>query len=107
MARARLRKRALLFLGRLPLVALLPLRKRHAVNTKAGIVLRHLNALRLRRFPIPIRETIAAKTRQYHQINVLNIRAILQMPEQPPKGGGFQFFPCGLVQRLHVILSTN
>lgn len=40
------------------------------------------------RFDNPIRQAIAAKSGQPHQLDILRIMALAQMADQPAKGGG-------------------
>src|SRR5882724_1706212 len=73
------------------LVLGLPLVVRHAVDDLAGLRVGDLDAARAGFLSVPARQAIAAETGQVHQVDVLHIRAFLQMRDQPAKGGGFEF----------------
>src|SRR5713226_8334257 len=73
------------------LVLGLPLLVRHAVDDFAGLGVGDLDAARAGFFAVPARQAIAAEAGEVHQVEVLHIRAFLQMRDQPAKGGGFEF----------------
>src|SRR5580698_4091770 len=73
------------------LVLGLPLVVRHAVDDLAGLGVGDLDAARAGFLAVPARQAIAAETGQVHQVDILHIRALLQMRDQPAKSGGFEF----------------
>ncbi len=72
-----------LFRRRLALMALFPLRKGHAVDDFARLILAQIAV----GFRDPIGEAIAAKARYSHQIDVLDVGPVLQMRNQAAEGG--------------------
>src|SRR5262249_19878389 len=72
-----------LLLGRrLFLIFRAPLRGRHAVDARAGLVLVQRDALVRRGVLVPIAEAVAAEAAMDHEIDVLNIRALTKMLDQ-------------------------
>src|SRR5690606_41968761 len=63
---------------RLGLVARFPLALWHAVDDRARLLLAH----RAVRFGDPVGEAVAAEAGQTHQIDVLRVGAVLQMPDR-------------------------
>src|SRR5579871_5664278 len=86
-----LRKLRLLFRRGVPLIALFPFRRRHAVDDFARLVLFQDDAFFGRGFAIPIAQAVTAEAGKVHHIDVLNIGARAQMGNQVPERGGFQF----------------
>src|SRR5262245_39182690 len=82
----------LLLLGRGFLLVLgPPLVVRHAVDDLAGLGVGNLDALLAGFLAIPARQAVAAEACQVHQVDVLNVSALLQVRDQAPEGGGFEF----------------
>src|SRR5215470_17416828 len=73
------------------LVLGLPFVVRHAVNDLARLGVGDLDALLARLLAVPARQAVAAEAGQIHQVDVLNVGALLQVRDQAPEGGGFEF----------------
>lgn len=61
----------------------LPLGIRHAVDRRSALVLRETASL-----GHPIAQTVAAKARKPHQIDILHVGPMLEMVDQAPEGFG-------------------
>ena len=72
------------------LVLGLPLVVRHAVDDLARLGIGDLDALLARLLAVPARQAVAAEAGQIHQVDVLHVRALLQMRDQAAEGGGFE-----------------
>ena len=83
-------RRELLGTGR-ALMGRLPGLVGHAVDGLAALVLAHPSALGVRLFLEPVGQAVAAKAREIHQVNVLDIAAGTQMLDKTPEHGGFKF----------------
>jgi len=81
------------------LVQGLPLGICHAVNDFAGIWIGDGNALIGGGLAIPAAEAIAAETGEIHQIDILGVGAFAQVLHQAAKGGGFELFGGGGIER--------
>src|SRR5262245_9636987 len=81
----------LLLARRFLLVLGLPFVVRHAVDDLARLGIGYLDAPRARLLAVPARQAVAAETGQIHQVDILHVGALLQMLDQPAKGGGFEF----------------
>ncbi len=79
------------------LIFLFPFIIGHAVNHFPCLWLLHCNSLVASRLLISVGQTVAAKSRQVHQINILNIISVSQMGNQSAKSGCFQFSFCFLI----------
>src|SRR5690606_19373915 len=55
----------------------------HAVDDLAGPVLVEGDAGLLGRVAIPVGQTVAAEAGEVHQVDVLDVAALAQMPDQP------------------------
>ena len=75
----------------LGLVLGLPLAVWHAVDNLPCAFLIELQALFVRGVLVPVRQAVAAKATEVHQIDVLNVRAFPEVGHQSPECGGFQF----------------
>src|ERR1700754_1199527 len=73
------------------LVLGLPVLVRHAVDDLAGLGIGDLDALLARFLAVPARQAVAAETGQVHQVDVLDIGALLEVRHQAPEGGGLEF----------------
>src|SRR5471032_3078369 len=62
----------------------------HAVDDLAGLGIGDFDPLFAGFLAIPARQAVAAETGQIHQVDVLNVGALLQVRHQPAKGGGFE-----------------
>src|SRR5262249_37882708 len=81
-------------------MALLPLRRRHAIEHLARVFLTQRDAALRSGFLVPTAETIATKPGEVHQIDVLNVRAFLdQMFAKRTKSRCFQLGSGLLVDR--------
>src|SRR5215831_10813388 len=76
---------------RLLLVLRLPLVIGHAIDDLSRFGVAEREAAFLGGRAIPFREAVPAKAGKVHQVDVLHVRALAQMRDQPPEGGGFQF----------------
>ena len=83
-------KRSELFRRRFFLMSGFPGPERLAVDALARRVLVDVDAARLGSFAVPVGEAIATEAREYHQIDVLHVAALVQMFEQAPERGGFE-----------------
>src|SRR5262244_3634099 len=111
------RREGFLLLGRsLLLVLRLPLVIGHAVDDLAGLGVAERDAALLGGRPVPFGQAIAAEAGEVHQVDVLYIRALAQMRDQLPEGGGLQFdarlvvhgdLQCGQYRRVYVIGSRR
>src|SRR6516162_6100047 len=63
----------------------------HAVDRLAALVLGERNAFLVGGVLQPVRKAVAAEARQIHQVDILNIGPLAQMPYQTPEGGSFEF----------------
>src|SRR5262249_35803097 len=72
----------------------------HAIDRLAALVLCHGRALFVGRLLEPVREAVAAKAREVHQVDVLHIGALAQVRDKAPESGGFEF-RSGLVGDRH------
>src|SRR5262245_23069695 len=81
----------LLVAGRFLLVLGLPFVVRHAVDDLARLGIGDLDALLARFLAIPARQAVAAETGEIHQVDVLDVGALLQMRDQAAESGGFEF----------------
>src|ERR1044071_4700703 len=73
------------------LVLGLPLVVRHAVDDLARLGIGNLDALLARLLAIPARQAVAAEAGQIHQVDVLDVGALLQVRDQAAESGGFEF----------------
>src|ERR1044072_2917235 len=73
------------------LVLGLPLVVGHAVDDLARLGIGDLDALLARLLAVPARQAVAAEAGEAHQVDVLNVGALLQMRDQAAEGGGFEF----------------
>src|SRR5262245_55258996 len=64
---------------------------RHAVNELAALLLAHRHAARVGRVLHPIRQAIATKAGEIHEIEVLHVGALTQMLDEAPESGCFEF----------------
>src|SRR5262249_43172793 len=83
------------------LIARLPFGIGHAVNDLAGGVLVELDAAGLRGLLVPVRQAIAAKAGEIHEVDILDVVTLAQMFEQPPKRRSFQLVSRRLIQLCH------
>jgi hypothetical protein len=89
-----------------------PLFVGHAIDVGFGFFTRQDLALLFSRRDQPLRQAIAAKARQVHQIKVLHVGTGLQVCQQAAEGGGFESgllisLPISLLfNRGHELLST-
>src|SRR5262245_66211723 len=83
---------SLLLIARSFLLVLgLPLVVRHAVDDLARGGIGDLDALLARLLAIPARQAVAAEAGEIHQVDVLHVRALLQVRDQAAEGGGLEF----------------
>src|SRR5262245_63674919 len=82
-------------------MACLPLLIGHAVNMPARRIAVESNAGTGSRLLHPVGQAIATEAGEVHQIDVLNVAALAQMLDQPPKRRGLQFRPCPVVELGH------
>src|SRR5260221_2637213 len=75
---------------RFALIKLLPRVVRHAVDHFARRRIAQRHALFLGGGAVPFRQTVAAKARQVHQVEILHVGALLQMRDQTPERGGLE-----------------
>jgi len=78
------------------LVFLLPLGVRHSVNNLLGLFFIELNSFILSRLSVPVTETISAKTRKIHEVDILYLFVLIQVLYQMSEYSGFKFNP-GLI----------
>ncbi len=71
----------------------------HAVDRLAAFVLGQRNALFIGRILEPVGQAIAAEPGQIHQVDVLDVGPVTQMPNQTPEYGSFQFCSGFVVKR--------
>src|SRR3954469_9124631 len=83
------------------LVLRLPLVIRHAVNVRAAVLLREGEPALVRRILQPVREAVAAKAGEVHEVDVLHVGALAQMLRQPPEGRRFQLRSGLVVEMVH------
>src|SRR6185369_10263718 len=81
----------LLVAGSFLLVLRLPLVVRHAVDDLARLRIGHLEALLAGLLAVPARQAVAAESGEIHQVDVLHVRALLQVRNQAAEGRGLQF----------------
>src|SRR5580704_11966058 len=81
---------SLLRLRRLFLITLAPFLVRHAVDERPALLLRERAPGSVGRVLEPVREAVAAKAREIHQVDVLHIGALAQMRDEPAIDGGFE-----------------
>src|SRR3954451_239363 len=74
-----------LFRGRLALVTRLPVLVRHAVDVLAALILRQRHAARVGRVLEPVREAVAAKAGEVHEVEGLHVGSCPQMLDRPEK----------------------
>src|SRR5919107_3823896 len=77
----------------LALMALLPLLVGHAVDMSSALLLRECDPALVGGILQPVGEAVAAEARKVHEVDVLNVRALAQMLEEPAEGGGLQLGP--------------
>src|SRR3984893_1892952 len=63
----------------------------HAVDRLAAFVLGKRQALLVGGVLQPVGQAVAAEAGEIHQIEVLDVGALAQMPDQAAKSGGFEF----------------
>jgi hypothetical protein len=61
----------------------------------------------IRRFTIPARHAIPAKSGQIHHVNILHISSVLKMRHKTAKSGGFKFGRGGLIHCCRKLLSES
>src|SRR5690349_14949298 len=73
------------------LVLGLPLVVGHPIDDLARGRIGDLDALLARLLAVPARQAVAAEAGEIHQIDVLHVRALLQVRDQAAEGGGLEF----------------
>jgi len=94
------REGGLLFRRCLFLMLRLPFVRRHAIDLGARLVLAQRDPALGRGLAIPVAQAIAAEAGGDHHVDVLHIRALPQMRDQPAESRRFQRFS-GLV--VHIL----
>ena len=74
---------------------LFPFGVRHAVDAFSGSLFGHLDAFGRGRLTVPIAKTVAAEVSEDHQVDVLNIFAIIEVGEEAPERGGVKLILLG------------
>src|SRR5881628_2526099 len=69
------------------LVLRLPLLVRHAVDELARLGIRERHTALLGGRAVPLRQAVATEARELHDVEVLDIRALLKMLDQPAERG--------------------
>src|SRR6516225_1373595 len=75
----------------------------HAINDLARLRVRERDAALLSLLAIPPRQAIAAKAREVHQVDVLNIGPLAQMRDEPPECRSLEL-GAGVVVHRHLLL---
>src|SRR5687768_843261 len=70
-----------------------PLRVRHAVNQLARALVGELRAALESLGAVPLRQAIAAKASEIHQIDILHVAALAKVPNQFAKHSRLDFGP--------------
>ena len=86
-----------LFVAGFFLELVLPLTVRHSVYGLPRIRVADVHPAFLRGGQVPFRQAVAAETRQIHQVDILHIRAFLEVLYQAAERSGFDLGTCFLI----------
>ena len=93
-------KLILLLWRRFVLVITFPFIHGHTIDRLSGLVVVHIQSSVIGCSQVPFGQAVAAETGQVHQVNILNIAALLQVLDESAKRSRFDFFFCSLVHFL-------